>query len=117
MPETPPIPLQQSFWNEWNASTREKQLDEVSLRQARVVRSWLEALARKDLDILEVGCGSGWFCSELVSFGKVTGTDLSDDVLSRAEQRTPEVIFIAGDFMELEFGSFDVVVTLCGCHT
>jgi 2-polyprenyl-3-methyl-5-hydroxy-6-metoxy-1,4-benzoquinol methylase len=80
--------------------------------QAAVVRRWLTALGRTDLDILEVGCGSGWFCAELAAFGSVTGTDLADDVLERARRRTPAVTFVAGDFMKLPFGKHDVVVSL-----
>jgi 2-polyprenyl-3-methyl-5-hydroxy-6-metoxy-1,4-benzoquinol methylase len=112
MTQVAPIPLQQSFWNQWNSSTREQKVEEISLRQARVVRGWLEALGRTDLEILEVGCGAGWLCPELMPFGRVTGTDLSDEVLNRAKQRMPEVNFVAGDFMSLEFATFDVVVTL-----
>jgi 2-polyprenyl-3-methyl-5-hydroxy-6-metoxy-1,4-benzoquinol methylase len=61
-----------------------------------------------------VGCGSGWFCQELAEFGTVTATDLSDEVLARAQQRLPDVTFVPGDFMELDFGSekFDVIVAL-----
>lgn len=104
--------LQRSFWNEWNASTRERNLDEISLRQARVVRGWLEVIGQRDLDILEVGCGSGWLCPTLMPFGHVTATDLSDEVLERAQKRMPEATFAAGDFMDLTFGDFDVVVTI-----
>ena len=109
-----PISLQQSFWNEWNASQREAAVDEVSRRQAAVVVGWLDALGRDSLDIVEVGCGAGWFCPELTRFGRVTATDLSDDVLARAQRRAPDVSFISGDFMNLDLGvqSFDVVVTL-----
>jgi 2-polyprenyl-3-methyl-5-hydroxy-6-metoxy-1,4-benzoquinol methylase len=112
MPE--PIQTQQAFWNEWNASNREKDVAAVSLEQANVVLSWLRALDRTDLRIIDVGCGAGWLCRRLTSFGRVTGTDLSDEVLSRAAQRLPEVSFIAGDFMALDLGlaSYDVVVTL-----
>jgi 2-polyprenyl-3-methyl-5-hydroxy-6-metoxy-1,4-benzoquinol methylase len=110
----PPISLQQGFWNEWNASTREIHLPEVSVRQAEVVSGWLDRLGKSDLDILEVGCGAGWFCPQLARFGRVTATDISDQVLARAQARTPEVRFVAGDFMDLDFGrrSFDIVVTL-----
>ena len=52
-----PIPLQQRYWNQWNASTREKAIDERSIRQAKVVCEWLSALGRMDLNIIEVGCG------------------------------------------------------------
>lgn len=111
---TPPISLQQSFWNEWNASHREHEVQDVCIRQAEVVFEWLNSIGRKDLDILEVGCGSGWLCPGLLPFGHVTGTDLSDEVLVRAKHRTPEATFVPGDFMNLDLGSsaFDVVITL-----
>ena len=109
-----PVSLQQSFWNQWNAADRKKSIGEVSRRQAEVVCAWLDLLGRKDLDIIEVGCGAGWLCPQLTRFGRVTATDLSDEALARAQDRTPEVKFIAGDFMNLDFGriSFDVIVTL-----
>jgi 2-polyprenyl-3-methyl-5-hydroxy-6-metoxy-1,4-benzoquinol methylase len=44
----------------------------------------------------------------------VTATDLSDEVLARAQQRSPEVTFVAGDFMDLDLGTkrFDVLIGL-----
>jgi 2-polyprenyl-3-methyl-5-hydroxy-6-metoxy-1,4-benzoquinol methylase len=45
-------------------------------------------------------------------FGSVTATDLSDEVLERAQRRFPKATFVSGDFMGLSFGTFDVVVTL-----
>jgi 2-polyprenyl-3-methyl-5-hydroxy-6-metoxy-1,4-benzoquinol methylase len=107
------ISSQQHFWNRWNASTREVHLDEVSFRQAAVVKSWLAQTPGTERRILEVGCGAGWFCGDLSDFGTVTATDLSDEVLARAQQRLPIVKFVAGDFMQLDFGrEFDVIVTL-----
>lgn len=109
-----PIAVQQAFWNEWNASTREQRLSDISIDQRDVVVRWLTATGRSDLRIIEVGCGAGWLCPTLAQFGRVTGTDLSDEVLTRASQRMPDVEFVAGDFMALEFpeGTFDVVVTI-----
>lgn len=109
-----PIESQRVFWNTWNAENRETSLGEISQRQAEIVLDWLGALRRKDLDILEVGCGSGWLCPRLARFGRVTGTDLSDDVLKRAQSRWPHVHFIAGDFSTLPLGAecYDVVVSL-----
>jgi 2-polyprenyl-3-methyl-5-hydroxy-6-metoxy-1,4-benzoquinol methylase len=114
MNEIIPVQLQQRFWNDWNASTREKQLDEISTRQSEVILGWLRSINRTDLEIIEVGCGAGWFCASLANFGKVTATDLSDEVLSRAQKRLPEIRFVAGDFMKLDFGErcFDVVVSI-----
>jgi 2-polyprenyl-3-methyl-5-hydroxy-6-metoxy-1,4-benzoquinol methylase len=109
-----PISLQQSFWNGWNATHTKEAVDRVSARQAEVVCAWLDALGRRDLDIIEVGCGAGWLCPQLMRFGRLTATDLSDEVLARMEHRLPEVTFVPGDFMDLDFGptAFDVVVTL-----
>lgn len=109
-----PITIQQRFWNDWNAAAREHETQDVSVRQAEVVSGWLDALGRTDLTILEVGCGSGWFCPQLARYGSVTATDLSDEVLTRAQKRVPDVHFVAGDFMELDFepGAFDVLVAL-----
>ncbi|EHK55632.1 class I SAM-dependent methyltransferase [Allomesorhizobium alhagi] len=114
MNKVDPISLQRRFWNRWNAEHREHEIQDVCIRQAEVVLDWLNSLGRNDLNILEVGCGSGWLCPRLLPFGRVTGTDLSDDVLARVRQRVPEVTFVSGDFMKLDLGSspFDVVITL-----
>ncbi|MFZ2099484.1 MAG: methyltransferase domain-containing protein [Oricola sp.] len=92
----------------------EGSLDRISLDQAEVVGGWLDRTGRHDLDILEVGCGAGWLCSRLNEYGSVVATDLSDEVLERAQQRNPDVEFRAGDFMQMDFGTerFDVLVTL-----
>lgn len=109
-----PITLQQTFWNEWNAATREKAISDISRDQQEVVVRWLNDTGQTDLNILEVGCGAGWLCPSLKRFGRVTATDLSDQVLARARDRIPDVDFIAGDFMALDLGSsrYDVVVTI-----
>ncbi|QKC81536.1 class I SAM-dependent methyltransferase [Mesorhizobium sp. NZP2077] len=109
-----PIELQTSFWNRWNADHRENQMNEISARQAEVILGWLEDIGRRNLDILDVGCGSGWFAPGLSRYGVVTATDLSDEVLNRAARRWPQANFIAGDFMALDLGisTFDVIVSL-----
>jgi SAM-dependent methyltransferase len=106
--------LQQQFWNRWNADKRENGVGKVSLEQTDVVLSWLKQIGKRDLDIIDVGCGAGWLCPHLTEFGRVTGTDLSDEVVGRAAARFPDVNYVAGDFMALEFGqgNFDVVVSL-----
>jgi len=108
-----PISEQVDFWNSWNPC-RETQIDKVPLEQSKVVLSWIERLARTDLDIIDVGCGAGWMCEKLVRFGHVTGTDLSDEVLKRAAVRVPSAKFISGDFMAMDFESmsYDVAVSL-----
>ena len=109
-----PIETQQDFWNEWNSSTREGWVGEVSKRQARDVVTWLERLGRDDLDILDVGCGAGWLEPQLLRFGRVTATDLADEVIQRAAERHPDARFLAGNVMtlDLEPEGFDVIVSL-----
>lgn len=109
-----PIDDQRRMWSRWNAAGRERALPEGPLRQAAVVEAWLQPLRRTDLDLIDVGCGAGWMCERLLPYGRVVGTDFADDVVQRAQARLPQVEFVAGDFMALDFApaSFDVVVTL-----
>lgn len=112
--DRPPLALQQDFWNNWNAAHREHDVSEVSKAQAAVILSWLERVGRQNLDLIEIGCGAGWLCSELARFGHLTATDLSDSVLERAARRYPQVRFIAGDFMAMPFepARYDVAIAL-----
>lgn len=114
MAEELPLASQRSFWNGWNTSHRAGDLHEISRRQAEVVFSWLDRLGRRDLDIIEIGCGTGWLSCQLSRYGSVVATDLADEVVARAAARCPEVQFSAGDFMDIDFGArqFDVAVSL-----
>jgi SAM-dependent methyltransferase len=105
---------QRRFWNQWNAENRAAGLHEISLRQGEIVGKWLKQLGRTDLRIIEVGCGAAWLTPSLTSFGAVTATDLSDELLAKAGARHPNIRFVAGDFMTLDFGGdpFDVAVSL-----
>jgi len=109
-----PLPAQVAFWNEWIKESREQVVGQVSMDQALVISSWLQNLKRTNLNIVDVGCGAGWLCQQLMRYGQVTGTDLADEVIARAAQRLPSARFLAGDFMTLDFGSeqFDVATCL-----
>jgi 2-polyprenyl-3-methyl-5-hydroxy-6-metoxy-1,4-benzoquinol methylase len=108
-----PIEVQQAYWNKWNAAKGQRPLSDISRDQRDIVVQWLTHIGRTDLDILEVGCGAGWMCPSLKPFGRVTATDISDAVLKQLAGRIPDVKFVAGDFMTLDFKQqFDVIVTL-----
>jgi 2-polyprenyl-3-methyl-5-hydroxy-6-metoxy-1,4-benzoquinol methylase len=104
---------QQEFWNRWNATNREADPGPISHAQAAVVARWLARLGRRDMTIMEVGCGTGWMAERLAAFGQVTATDLSDEVLARAAVRAPTVKFVAGDFMQLPFPAAEANVVVC----
>lgn len=108
------IEAERQYWNVWNTSKRDRVLSETSARQMRIVRDWLNASGRRDLSILEVGCGAGWLTPHLAPYGRVTATDLSDEVLTEASRRIPDVKFVAGDFFDLQFpeASFDYIISL-----
>lgn len=111
-----PIPLddQARAWSAWNAASREnRQLNVASSRQGALVEDWVRALGRKDLRILDAGCGVGWMSQRLAQFGHVTGVDFAADVVERAKVRVPGAEFLAGDLMSVPLvGKFDVIVML-----
>jgi len=107
-----PIELQRANWNSWNVCREETIRDQPSsLDQQEWLAKWLEG--RSGLKILDVGCGTGWTCKQLLNYGSVVGTDLADEILERAKERVPDAKFVAGDFMELALDTdFDVIVCL-----
>lgn len=105
---------QQAFWNSWNNIFIDGARGPTSQRQADVIQTWLQNLGRRDLSIIDVGCGTGWMSRRLLPFGSVVGIDLSHEVLATAQKRIPEARFMAGDFMQMDLAEIraDVVVTL-----
>ena len=65
--------------------------------------------------VLELGCGTGRYCSELAELGyDVHGVDLSEEMLNEARTRKSEgVSFSQGDMRTVRLGKkFDVVLSL-----
>lgn len=69
----------------------------------------------QNLDILEIGCGTGRHTTRLASGNRVTGIDISPGMLAAARGKLPDhVRLINGDFINCDdFGpaSFDVAIT------
>jgi 2-polyprenyl-6-hydroxyphenyl methylase/3-demethylubiquinone-9 3-methyltransferase len=61
--------------------------------------------------VLDVGCGSGWFCQALDAAGfDAVGVDVAAEAIRRARERSPELEFqLSGEGGELPFlaASFD----------
>lgn len=112
--DAPPLDAQARYWDEWNARAREARITPVNERQGALLEAAVGALGRSDLEIVDVGCGTGWACERLARFGRVLGTDMTPQVLERARARLPHVEFVCGDFMQLELprAHFDVAVSL-----
>lgn len=77
------------------------------------VLSLFSSLGLNHPRILDLGCGNGWFSQELSKFGAVTGIDLSEDAIAKAQASYPHITFLAGNVLtaSLPSGSFDVVVS------
>jgi 2-polyprenyl-3-methyl-5-hydroxy-6-metoxy-1,4-benzoquinol methylase len=75
---------------------------------------------KKDIKILDIGCGTGRHAIELATRGyHVTGIDFSDSMLQKARQNAKQhqaqVIFEKHDACALPFTSeFDLAIMLCG---
>jgi 2-polyprenyl-3-methyl-5-hydroxy-6-metoxy-1,4-benzoquinol methylase len=74
---------------------------------------FLRSLPLDHPNILDLGCGTGWFAEQLSHVGTVTGIDLSETAISLASAQFPQITFIAGNLFELPLSAetFDVVVS------
>lgn len=75
--------------------------------------------ARRDVEILDAGCGIGLTDSFLkAEYGNITGFDVSLKSLEIARLRNPELKYAQSDDGTLPFedGSFDVVFAICVVH-
>lgn len=74
-------------------------------------------------DVLDVGCGTGYFTSRLAAAampgGAVTGIDPSESMIEFCRQRIPgDISFVTGTAQQLPFddGAFDVVASSMTIH-
>ncbi len=73
------------------------------------------------LHVVDAGCGTGVFSELLSARGyRVTGADISEDMLAEAERRRQEtgsdILYICQDMRELDPGEqADAVVSVCDC--
>lgn len=111
---TPSLADQSAYWDVWNLRARVGHLPPTSIRQAAEVERVAASFGRRDLSIVEIGCGAGWMCERLLPYGRVTGVDMTPTALVQARQRAPAATFICGDALDVELpaGQFDLVVCL-----
>ena len=68
---------------------------------------------RRPLRILEVGCGNGWLCNQLLKIpqSSVEGIDINATELSQAQRAFPAIRFAATSIESLPAGpTFDAIV-------
>jgi SAM-dependent methyltransferase len=85
--------------------------------QADLIRQWLGTRALADMDVLEIGCGTGSNILNLIVLGadpyRIVANDLIEKRIRTAASRLPNGVRLhQGDASRLpdEFGSFDLIM-------
>jgi len=110
----PPLPAladQRRYWDErWD---RQRLPNDYQRRRGDTILDLLGSLRLTNPEILDFGCGTGWFTEQLSHVGRATGLDLSEAAIAYAKATYPHVPFIAANLFELSFPveQFDVVVS------
>jgi SAM-dependent methyltransferase len=101
------------YWDEWNWTRRFRDdHDEFMDRQAQVVRPVADSLGRRELRVLDVGCGTGWLGNVVADRGSITGTGLSPEAIDEYRARYPDADLRCGDFLDVDLeGPFDLVIS------
>ena len=106
----PSLREQQQYWDaRWD---RTKMPNDWALRRAETILDFLHGVPCKNGNILDLGCGTGWFAEKLSRFGRVTGIDLSESAIAAAQARYPGIDFLAGNLFDMKLSpeTFDLVV-------
>ncbi|KGO39963.1 Methyltransferase type 11 [Penicillium expansum] len=98
----------------WTKPSHEIRLSYLDL----MLRSLDSAKENRQISILELGCGAGVPCTELLASREhisVTANDISETQIAMAKKRLPQSVnLIQGDMMELEFNreNFNAVMAM-----
>jgi SAM-dependent methyltransferase len=113
--ELPPIEEQIAFYDKWNKENRTEPYEiadaEIKARTDKILE-FIDAKRLPTDEILEIGCGTGWFSEKLTALGTVTAIDLSPQSIKIARGRSTKAQFIAANVLDHDFGGrqFDLIV-------
>ncbi len=101
------------FYDQWYQGALVAEGRYQQARREQVVQA-VATLQRRDLAIIDLGCGLGHLEPHLAPFGNVVGVDLSREAVRAARRHCPAATFVCGDVrtMRLPSGSFDVVTSV-----
>jgi SAM-dependent methyltransferase len=112
--QVPSLETQRRFWNwHWEHWEERKIINDWTLKRGDAILEILQSLSLNQPEILDFGCGKGWFTEKLALVGKATGIDLSEEAIAMAQLRSPNVTFIAGNVYDfpLQPEKYDVIVS------
>ena len=107
---SPSISEQKQYWDDrWKKS---RSPNEWSLRRGEKIISLIDWKNFQNPNILDIGCGTGWFTSKLGHFGTATGVDLSEESIAIAKDNYKNANFICGNLYELNLAQdhYDLIV-------
>ena len=109
--QDPSLADQHRYWDaRWD---RTRSPNDWSLRRGESILEIIRSLGLERPEILDVGCGTGWFTGRLSRLGPTVGMDLSQTAIVLAKSQFPDVMFIAGNVFETQLppAHFDLVVS------
>lgn len=112
--ELPSISAQKRFWDwHWHHWQERKVVNDWTLRRGDAILEILRSLPLNQPEVLDFGCGKGWFTEKLATVGRATGIDLSEGAIAMAKARSPHITFFAGNVYDFPFqpNKYDVVVS------
>lgn len=112
--DRPSTEEQQKFYDRFWAERGRKLNSWEVQRLSRVLAGIAMLVQTRDanLEICDLGCGTGWMSNELRRFGHVVGIDFSDEGLQVARKSYPEVAFEQCDVLVYRPKKrFDLVVS------
>ena len=72
-----------------------------SRARAHYISSQLSKIKRKNLRILDLGCGSGYFTHIMSKYGSVVGIDPEKEAINIAKKSYPDLTFKAASGMKM----------------
>lgn len=114
MTDIPPLSKQKKYWDDWVGRSFTWEDYAPNKRKLVYILEEVNKCHRKDMKILDVGCGSGWLARELQRFGEVTAVDLSAKAIQELQTKFAGIKWIAADILSTEFSEtqYDVVTCL-----
>ena len=82
--------------------------------RAEYILSLFEKHGQRPQSVLDIACGSGSLCAELIRRGIDTvGVDASDSMLAKASAKLPEALWLCQDMRDMDlYGTVDGAVCI-----
>lgn len=108
------IEEQEKYYNRKWTTLFSEPINPLELKRLIAILQMIDKIPlKRNMQILDLGCGRGWLASVLSLLGKTTAIDLSSEAINAAKRRWCFVDFRVGDFFEIlkERNQYDLIVS------